>query len=384
MQTLLGLKPTNLLETVLDEVGVALLIVDQSGQVAMANRAAVDMFGGDDPTGRYLTEWRQAFKVLDRQGHEIPGGQSPIARVLHGEELEPQDIGLVLPDGRTRWLHGAAFPFSVMGLTGVFVIFGDETKQMELRRSMELLQRLDSVGRLAGAILHDFNNMLSVSSGCVALALADQALPEATRTQLQNASLALRKGAALARRLTQYSHTQPINVRPVQLNTTVCSALELVRPLVDKRVRVKVELEDELPTVEVDASEMEQVIVNLILNALDAMPEGGELLLRTEVAPRSPSSGDEMEDANRFALITVADTGIGIPQQFHARIFEPFFSTKPDGQGTGLGLSNAYAVVHHHGGNIEVQSAPGVGSKFRIFLPLEAPVKVVRKNENAA
>jgi signal transduction histidine kinase len=369
---LLGLKPTNLIESVLDEVGVALLIVSQSGHIAMANRAAVAMLGGDDPTGRHLSEWRQTYRVLDRQGQDMPFDQSPIMRALRGEDLEPADVRLILPDGRTKWLHGAGFRFAVLGLAGVFVIFADETKQIELRHATDLLQRLEAVGRLAGGLLHDFNNMLSLSASCVALALADASISEATRDHLQQAALALNKGASLARRLTQYSRTEPIHVRPVHLNPTVTTAFNLVRPLVDKSVRVRMELQSDLPVVEMDASEMEHVIVNLLMNALDAMPEGGELTLRTEVAPRDQVSREESRGSNEFVRICIADTGSGIPTHLHTRIFEPFFTTKPKGHGTGLGLSSAYSVVHQHRGRIEVQSAPGAGSTFRIYLPIKA------------
>jgi signal transduction histidine kinase len=381
MPTLLGFKPANLIEAVLDEVEVGLLIIDQSGQVVMVNRAAIAMFGGDDPTGRNVLEWRETYKIQDRQGREIPLDQAPLMRILQGEDLDPQDICVILPDGRTKWIHSASYQFTVLGLRGVFVIFADETKQVELRRAMELLQRTEVVGRMAGAILHDFNNMLSVSSANVALALADRSMEEATRDYLENASLALQKGSSLARRLTKYSRTEPLEVRPVDLNATIAASLELVRPLVDRRVRVNLELQSDLPSVEADASEIEQVFVNLILNGLDAMPQGGALTLRTEVALKSLSSTG---DSNEFVVITIADTGVGIPPDLHSKIFEPFFTTKPDGLGTGLGLSNAYAVVHHHGGDIEVQSTLGAGSRFRVYLPLVSPLKFVRENEKAA
>jgi signal transduction histidine kinase len=372
MPTLIGLQPANLIDAVLDEVGVALVIVDSTGHIAMANRAAITMFGGGDPTGLHLTEWRKIYRLQDSRGHEIPAEQSAVMRALRGEEVEPQEFRLILPDGSSKWIHGASYGFTVLGMAGVLVIFSDETKEVELRRAAQIIERLEVVERLASGLLHDFNNMLSISSSSIALALVEPGLPQVTRAYLQQASVALQKGKALTRRLAHYNRREPIHVGPLQLNAIVVGALDLVRPLVDKRTQVNIELQSDLPMVEGDAAEIEQVMVNLIFNALDAMPEGGELTLRTQIAPRGPSSRGETYKPNEFVLISVADTGVGIPKHLHTRIFEPFFTTKPDGRGTGLGLSTAFAVVHEHGGDLEVQSSPGAGSTFSIYLPLTA------------
>lgn len=370
MPTQLGLHPTNIVESVLDEVGVGMVIVERNGHIAMANRAAVHMFGGSDPTGLHLSEWRQNYRIHDNQGREIPVGQAPIMRALHGEEVEPHEVRITFPDGTIKWVHGASYHFSVLGLSGVLVIFADETKEIELKRAQQLLERLEVVERLASGLLHDFNNMLSVGSSSITLALDDSSLPQATRAYLQQAAFALQKGKSLIRRLAQYNRREPIHIAPLQLNAAVVAAMDLVRPLLDKRVRVKLELQQDLPLVEADAGEIEQVLVNLIFNAVDAMLEGGDLTLRTQVASRTPLSRGETDKPNEFVVIQVVDTGVGIPEHLQAKIFEPFFTTKPNGRGTGLGLSSASAVVHEHGGEIEVRSAPGAGSTFTIYLPV--------------
>jgi signal transduction histidine kinase len=373
------MRPSGLLESVLNDVGVGLAIVDQSGHIALVNQATIDMLGGEDPTGHHFTKLREVYRVQDLQGNDIPLDQAPIMRALRGEAIQPQDTRVVLPDGRVKWLHTASYNFAVFGLTGVFVIIADETKQADLRRATELLQRLEAMGQLTRGLLHDFNNMLFVSSSSLALALNDEGLSETTRHHLQQATLALQKGASLARRLSQFSRTEHIEPRPVHMNAAVAAALELVRPLMNKRVRVKLELHPELPSVEADPNELEQVIVNLILNALDAMPEGGELTLRTEVASCDPLAHAGTGGSSECVLISVIDTGIGIPEHLHARIFEPFFTTKPDSRGTGLGLSSAYGIVHQHGGEITVQSAPGAGSTFRVYLPVKAAAQTSKE-----
>ena len=139
--------------------------------------------------------------------------------------------------------------------------------------------------------------------------------------------------------------------------------------LVASRVRVKTEISPHLPKVAADSSRLEQVLVNLIRNALDAMPEGGELTLCTQLASNAAVPAGANERSKQFVVVTVADTGIGIPENLQRSIFDPFFTTKPDGEGAGLGLSSAQAIVRQHNGHIDVQSAPGAGSTFRIFLP---------------
>ncbi len=376
MPSLLGLQPQTLLQSVLDSVGVALAVIDQEGRFVFTNQAALKMFGATEKlNGVSLMGWRRDFTFQDSQGRTIPPEQAPILRLLAGEQIEPQEVGVTLPDGRTKWLHAAGHPFSVLGLSGVFIIIADETEQVELRRALERAQRIEAVGLLAGGLAHDLNNMLSVLSENVVLALTDQGIPEATRARLQQMGTALEKGAALATRLLQYSRTQKIETRPIQINDVVNAVLELTRPLFKSRVRITTDLACCLPAVEADAARIEQVLINLILNALDAMPDGGELALHTEVVPaeRAPTevtSDGRNRRTKQFVLITVADSGIGIPVHLQSTIFDPFFTTKPDGKGAGLGLSSAYAIVRQHNGHIQVQSAPGAGTKFSIYLPV--------------
>jgi two-component system, cell cycle sensor histidine kinase and response regulator CckA len=375
MPSLLGLQPPTLLQTVLDSVGVALAVIDKEGRFVFTNQAARDMLGQSaDPNGMSVLEWRRSCRFHDYQGREIPAEEAPILRALAGEHVEPQYVRITLPDGRRKWLHAASHQFSVLGLTGVLVVITDETEQVELRRAAEQFQRIEAVGVLAGGLAQDFNNMLSAVSEYVALALSDQGVPETTRTRLLQMALALEKGATLSKRLLQCSRVQKALTQPVRINEVVNTALELVRPLLRSEIHLKTELRSGLPLVEADPTEIEQVLVNLIMNALDAMPEGGELVLRTEVARRHIVLGHKGDRPSPSVLITVADTGIGIPEDVLDRVFEPWFTTKP-GRGAGLGLSSAYGIVHQHNGQITVESAPGAGTKFSIYLPVIAALQ---------
>src|SRR5262249_52729642 len=165
MPTILGLQPPTLLQAVLDDVGVGLAVVDKEGRIVFHNEAARNMFGATNNLS--TAEWGRNYKLHDSEGREIPAGQGPIARALAGEEVKPREVRVTLPDGRMKWLHVAADPFSVMGLAGVFVIVADETEQTDLRRALERLQRIEEFAVLAGGLAHDFNNILSVVSNNV-------------------------------------------------------------------------------------------------------------------------------------------------------------------------------------------------------------------------
>jgi signal transduction histidine kinase len=312
-----------------------------------------------------VEEWRRRnFKLHDSQGREIPPGQAPIVRALAGEEVKPHELRLTFPDGHMKWLHVAAHPFSVLGLTGVFVVITDETEQVNLRKAVEHFQRIEEFAVLAGGLAHDFNNILSLVSENVALALGDEDLKE-IHARLRQMRDALKKGAALVERLTHYSHPRETEIRSIEINDVVNAALELARPLIRNHVRVKTEVSRPLPAVAADSSRLEQVLVNLILNALDAMPGGGELKLCAKLAPSGEvPSGGNIDGNDQFVLITIADTGTGIPEELRGSIFDVVFTTKPAGKGAGLGLASAQAIVRQHKGYIKVESEPGAGTKF--------------------
>ena len=255
------------------------------------------------------------------------------------------------------------------GLNGVFVIVADETEEVELRKALEQTQHIEAFGILAGGLVHDFNNILSVLEGNITLALGDDGVQDVTRARLQEMRVALDKGTALVKRLMKYKRKQDTPIGPVQVNDVVNGVLGLVRPVIKSEVHIKTEVSPCLPTVQADSSRLEQVLLNLILNALDAMPDGGELGVCTELV-----SGDAVPDGNneekrQFVLITVADTGIGISENLLPSIFEPFFTTKPIGVGAGLGLSSARLIVQEHDGHIKVRKHAWGGNEVQRLSP---------------
>lgn len=384
MSSIPGLPPDQFLHAVLDSVGVALVVVDAQGKFVFTNQAALRMFGWTENLGGISVEdWRRDYVFRDGQGRPIPAEQAPIIRALAGGEIPPQELDVTLPDGRRKWLHAAGHRFSIFGMAGVLVVITDETEQIELRRALETAQTADAFGLLVAGAAHDLNNMISIISASVALIQTEKELPKSVRAQLEHISLAIQKGAALAGRLVRHRNRHELRPRLVQINDLVLAALELVRPVLKERVHVKTEL-GSLPEVEVDPSRIEQVLANLILNALDAMPHGGELTLRTEVVRRT-TVGEMEPDENKekiaksFVCITVADTGVGIPRRLQSHIFEPFFTTKAFGKGSGLGLASAHAVLRQHKGYIKVQSTPHAGTKFTVFFPVGEKTSIPSK-----
>jgi signal transduction histidine kinase len=352
-------QPGDLLKTILENVGVAIAVMDSSGKFVFANATALTMFRMSElPAPVHIRDWASNYRFQDSMGRDIPVETSAPMQMLAGKHVEPHDIRVVFPDGQIKWLHTSTHPFSVMGLTGILMIITDETEQFELRRASAQLKRMEDVGSIAVGLAHNFNNILYVISTNVELALAEPGIAESTRSRLEQINEASWNAAELVRRLMSFSRAEEMQVQPIQINSLVHGVLQLVRPMLGGNVHVDEDLHPNLPEIEADRAGLEQVLVNLIANARDAMPEGGHLSIATG-----------LDDAQQFVTISVADTGIGMQHDVQTRIFDPFFTTKA--AGSGLGLSSSYAIVRQHHGEIKVSSAPGKGTKFTVRLPVQ-------------
>jgi two-component system, cell cycle sensor histidine kinase and response regulator CckA len=369
---LFGLHPAGLLQTIFENIGAAVAVVDQQGNFVFANQTALDMFDvrRKESLVRF-DDWRQNYRVEDSLGHEIPVEHSAIMRALKGERVTSQEVRVRFPDGGTKWLLSWAYQFSAMGLTGALAIVLDQTVEVELRRAAAQLQRMETLGALAAGLTHDFNNVLDAILLNAALAQRDEPPPE-IRVRLEQIETATKKAADLVTRLMQFSRTQPVLMQTVWINDIAREVLRLVQPLFRDNIFVKTDFSESIPPIQADPSQIEQVLVNLIVNALDAMPEGGELTISTAV---EDSKGAPSSDTSpQSVTISVADTGTGIPQDVQSSIFEPFFTTKPEGEGTGLGLSSAYGIMRKHKGGIRVESAPGAGATFVVSFPAQQTI----------
>jgi signal transduction histidine kinase/ActR/RegA family two-component response regulator len=248
------------------------------------------------------------------------------------------------------------------------------TAQEALARSEKLLQqsqKMEAIGLLAGGVAHDFNNLLAVINGYSDLLLERGDLPESDRRSLEQIKQAGGSAASLTRQLLMLSRQQVVEPVVLNINQTVGNLDKMLRRLIKENIQFSFVLDQQLDRVKADPGQIEQIVLNLVVNARDAMPNGGTLRIQTKNVEKSnPQTGEAAP--SRFVLLEVTDTGTGMDQQTQAHIFEPFFTTKAVGKGTGLGLATVYGIVKHSSGHIEVQSTPGKGSSFQIYLPAEA------------
>lgn len=255
---------------------------------------------------------------------------------------------------------------------GIRTVMLDITEKRLLEEQLRQAQKLESIGRLAGGIAHDFNNLLTIISGRAELLLLQQPNDAQLRASLHPISEAAKRATALTGQLLAYGRRQILEQKPLDLNKVVCSASEMLQPLIGEDVELKMVTATDLPLVKTDQARLEQVIMNLAVNARDAMPRGGKLTIETATVTLDAEYARQHMDAvpGNYVMLAVSDTGIGMDEQTRARIFEPFFTTKELGKGTGLGLAVVYGIVKQSGGNIWVYSEPGKGTCFKVYLPV--------------
>jgi PAS domain S-box-containing protein len=263
--------------------------------------------------------------------------------------------------------HGLEFA----GRPAKLITAYDVSERKKLEEQFRQLQKMEAIGRLAGGIAHDFNNLLAVIIGYCELLMDSLPAGGAPRKKVEEIRKASERGASLTRQLLAFSRKQVLEPRVLDLNVLLADLSGLLHRVIGEDIELMTRLDPELGSVKADRSQLEQVIMNLVANARDAMPQGGKLSLETVNV--------ELDEAHvrrhpglapgRYVTFTVTDTGVGMDAQTQAHLFEPFFTTKEHGKGTGLGLATVYGIVRQSGGSIEVSSKPGRGSTFRIYLP---------------
>ncbi|HEX4666994.1 MAG TPA: response regulator [Chthoniobacterales bacterium] len=252
------------------------------------------------------------------------------------------------------------------------LILQDITARLRLENELRQAQKMEAVGRLAAGVAHDFNNILTVILGNTALQLREPQLDEKVSASLLQVKHAAERATALTRQLLAYSRKQIIQRRPLALNGVVEQTVAMLRRIIGEHITLEMRLTADLPPVFADPGSVDQVIMNLALNARDAMPDGGKLTIWTcEVEIDEAAAALNPEAVlGRYICLAVRDTGSGMDSTTVARIFEPFFTTKDPGKGTGMGLATAYGVLKQHGGWIEVESAPQRGTTIRVYFPV--------------
>ncbi len=262
------------------------------------------------------------------------------------------DIGREVRDAEGRgWIEGVLF---------------DQTERRTLEAQLTHSQRMEALGRLAGGVAHDFNNLLTAISGYAEILVRRSAPDDRAGRAAREILKAVDRAAHLTRQLLTFSRKQVVEPKRVSLNDVLRDLEGMLERVIGEDVRLHFDLADDVGSVRADPGQLEQVVLNLVVNARDAMPTGGELWIRTRRASRRAPEGVE---ASEYAVIEVEDTGVGIPQEVMEHIFEPFFTTKGQERGTGLGLSTVYGIVRQAGGFVEVESEPGAGAVFRVYWP---------------
>ena len=294
-------------------------------------------------------------------------------RVLTGEQVEPLELRIVHKDGRVRWVRNTLVP--QYGPAGSLVSYDgliqDITEPYLLQEQLAAAQKMEAVGRLAGGLAHDFNNLLTVIRGFAELHLAEHAPGDPGRSDVLEIERAAERAAQLTRGLLAFSRRADAHSAPLDLAAVVRDAGALLRRLVGEDIIVHLDARAKVPCVLADRVQIEEVLLNLVANARDAMPGGGTLNIAVKPVRLSKTFVRSHPGAQtgRHVILSVSDTGVGMDEATQAHLFEPFFTTKPRGEGTGLGLASVYGIVRQAGGHIDVESNPGGGSVFRAYLP---------------
>jgi PAS domain S-box-containing protein len=294
---------------------------------------------------------------------------------------------VVRPDKTVRWVRRRVFP--VKDAAGVvYRVVGVAEDITELRRAEQQLiqaQKMEAVGQLAGGIAHDFNNLLGAITLFGELAAGDLPADDARREDLDSIQDAVQRATTLTRQLLAFSRQQVLNTVVLDPNTVISDLVKMLTRLIGEDIELITQLDPDAGMVRADAGQLEQVLLNLTVNARDAMPSGGKIVIATTRATLSEDAArqSEIERAGDYAIITVTDTGSGMSPEVRARVFEPFFSTK-GARGTGLGLATVYGIIRQSGGHIAVASEPGQGTRFTIHLPMVAGAAVSRTSKAEA
>jgi PAS domain S-box-containing protein len=261
--------------------------------------------------------------------------------------------------------------FELEGKPFFLTIAQDITGQIALENQLRQAQKMEAVGQLAAGMAHDFNNILTVVQGHASLLLDGKPPESKDRASLQFILAAAERASKLIRQLLAFSRKQVIQMCPVTIHEILSALAGMLPRLLGENIQVKVLTPSSALRINADAAMMEQMLMNLAVNARDAMPDGGLLTVSAEVVELSPALARHNQDARpgQFMRVSMTDTGCGIPPEILPRIFEPFFTTKPIGKGTGLGLAAVYGIAKQHGGWVEVQSQPGQGATFHVFIP---------------
>ena len=370
----------------------AIISTDINGEIVFWNDAAERTFGysAEEAIGNHFTiimpeGMRDSIKNMFHQVASTGQLTVPAGMVIEGEGMRRDGSEFPAEISVSSWKtkEGTYFTAIMRDMSERKRVEEDQEK---LRTQLVQAQKMEVIGHLAGGIAHDFNNVLAAIVGYASLMRMKMKNDDPLRSNVEQILSATERATALVRGLLAFSRKQTMDTKPIRMNEGVFNVLKLLVRLLGEDITIETIYTARDPVVMADAGQIDQVLINLATNARDAMPQGGHLIITTDVTAIDDTYVKERGYGNPgdYALITVSDTGAGMDRATQERIFEPFFTTKEVGKGTGLGLSTAYGILKQHGGFINCYSEPGKGTTFKIYLPLlqsgeKAEIEQVRK-----
>lgn len=340
-------------------------IATPEGRIIACNPAFLRIFGFNSKEEALATTFASLFRSPEEY-------QKLLSPLLRRKKLDYCDLRMTKRDGSQLFLIGNLVGrFNQEGtLIEIQGYLFDDTKRHQLEEVLRQTQKLESIGTLASGIAHDFNNILGIVLGHASILESKQQEEDKIKISVKAITTASQRGASLVKQLLTFARKTTSIFEPLEITLIIKELAKMLYETFPRTIAIQLNLEPNLPPIIADATQMHQAVLNLCVNARDAMPKGGTLTIATEqidveqISKRFPNAS-----AQRYVVLTVSDTGVGMDRQTLSRIFEPFFTTKAPGHGTGLGLAVVHGVIGAHNGYIDVESHPGKGSTFRVYLP---------------
>ena len=366
-------RERRLLSSILASLNDGIVVAERDGKCLLFNPQAEKILGRG-PRDVDPKTWAHDYGVFDSNRTDyLSPADNPLLRAMAGEEPPYAEVFVrnEAVAGSTVTMTGRPLGGEYNDIRGGVAVLRDVTQQRELEVQLSQSQKMDAIGRLAGGVAHDFNNLLMVIQSYSELIREGLAVADPKRDDVDEILAAARRASALTKQLLAFSRREPVQPATLHLNDIVSGIEKMLQRIIGEDVELFTELSPVLGLIRADAGQLDQVILNLAVNARDAMPDGGQVTIETQNVTLDQEYADTHSHLlpGEFVMLAVTDTGVGMDAQTQRRIFEPFFTTKELGKGTGLGLATVYGIVQQSGAQIFVYSELGHGTTFRIYFP---------------
>ncbi len=360
-------------EIILNSIAEGIIYFSPDLRIRWANKVAANVFGLKQPDQLIGILYNELYTSLKKPCQNIP-----VIKAKQTGKVQKEEV--TTPDGQIRTVWAYPVQDAKGKLSGIVETFQDITDQKKLEEERNNIQaqfiqaqKMEAVGRLAGGIAHDFNNILTTIIGLADLVLMESNLDESISENISEIKQSADRAASLTQQLLAFSRKQVLKPKVINPNKLIINMKKMLRRLIGEDILLETKLDPEIAAIKVDKGQIEQIIMNLVVNSRDAMPDGGRIVLETGNVYLDENYWNRHSDAapGDYVILTVTDNGIGMDEEIKKRVFEPFFTTKEMGKGTGLGLSTVYGVVKQSEGFIYVYSEKDHGTTFKIYLPKE-------------